>query len=123
MPAPLFVEVDTSGAFADGVVLTLATFTGATWRKSVLPSIASLFVDNDAAIAFDLYLAPNGIADESRRIPIVRGTAIWHEAVFCFPWWVNPATGAPWELRLTKAAGAALSSFVRLQLNFDGGGL
>lgn len=113
-------DIDISGAFADALVLAWPGV--AVWTRSVVPVLDFVSVDLDAALAVDLYLAPNGVVDESRRIPIVRGTAVFHELVSCFPWWVDPVTGLPWEIRCTKAAGAALSAFVRLQWSENGGG-
>lgn len=119
MPGRRYIDI--SGAFSDGLVL--ATPFVSPWTRNVVPVFDFVSVDCDAATDVFLYLAPNGIVDESRRMPIVRSTTALHELVFCFPWWVDPTTGVPWELRLTKAAGAANSAFLAFQWSENGGGL
>lgn len=115
-----FSVIDVSGAFTDTLVFTLPV---GLWRKTVLPMLDALYLDIDApAIAIDLYFRDPTVLDEARLIPIIRGT-VQHESRFCYPWWVEPATFTPWQLRLTKAAGAANSAFIKLQWSDNGGGL
>jgi hypothetical protein len=117
-----FAQVDLNGAMANALAFDFTAVGLGTsrvpspWTRTSLPCF-SFYYDADASGPVVLYQSPATPSDPEDQV-VVLAASVQHAMRLCFPLWVDPATRVPFELYVTKPAGAAV---LRLTWDISGG--
>jgi hypothetical protein len=106
-----FAQVDLNGAQVDApafdfTAVTVANRIISPWTRSNLPCF-SLYLDLDSLQPVVLYQAPAAGPVDARDTVILIASTLQHAERHCRPLWVDPSSGVPYRLFITKPGGNA----------------